>query len=288
MHYFNRYDIITSIIELENERRSPMIYVEPHIIDKIDSLNYDNLYVVADFDRTITINSSHNSWSILEESNFICEEYTRESIKLYKKYYPIEFNFNIDPIIKDKLMIEWWSLNIDLFVKYRLKEEIVNNAISNIEIMEFRGGGKEFLENLYKENIPLIIISAGIGNFIEQFLRYNDCLFSNIHIISNFIKFKNGIAVDIGNDIIHSQNKNIVSLPQSAINKISGRKNILLLGDNLADVKMVPENKRNDTIRIGFLDSDIEININRYKECFDIVCTHNASFHDLARVLRKK
>jgi hypothetical protein len=79
-----------------------------------------------------------------------------------------------------------------------------------------------------------------------------------------------------------------VSLPQSAINKISGRKNILLLGDNLADVKMVPENKRNDTIRIGFLDSDIEININRYKECFDIVCTHNASFHDLARVLRKK
>lgn len=265
-----------------------MIYVNEQIENKLSSLDDDKLYVVADFDRTLTVNSSNNSWGILGNSNFICEKYTKECEELYNLYYPIECDFSIDPIIKDKLMYEWWRLNTALFVKYGLKEEIVNNAVSNISVMQFRNGGKEFLESMHERNIPVIIISAGIGNFIELFLKYNNCLFSNIHIISNFIKFQNGMAIGMGNDIIHSQNKNIVSLPQGFVDKVIDRRNILLLGDNLADIKMVSEDKRNDTIRIGFLDYNIGANINIYKEEFDIVCTDNTSFYDLSKVLKKR
>jgi len=265
-----------------------MIYIDDQIKNKVNSLNHDKLYVVADFDRTITVNSSDNSWGILEKSNFVCEEYTKESEKLYNYYYPIEFDFSMDPVIKDKLMYEWWSSVISLFVKYGLREEVVNNATSNISVMQFRDGGKQFLESMYEKNIPVIIISAGIGNFIEQFLKYNNCLFENIYIISNFIKFKDGVAVGIGNDIIHSQNKNIVSLSPDIINKVIDRKDILLLGDNLADVKMVSQDKRDKTIRIGFLDSDIEKNMEDFKKKFDVVCTDNKSFHDLSKVLSRK
>jgi 5'-nucleotidase len=265
-----------------------MIYIDDNIKKKVNSLNHNKLYVVADFDRTITVNSSDNSWGILEKSNFICEEYTRESEKLYNCYYPIEFDFNIDPVIKDKLMCEWWGSVISLFVKYGLREEIVNNATSNISVMQFRNGGREFLKSMYEKNIPVIIISAGIGNFIEQFLKYNNCLFDKIYIIANFIEFEDGLAVGVGNDIIHSQNKNIISLSPDITNRISDRNDILLLGDNLADIKMVPQDKRNDTIRIGFLDFDTEKNIENFRQEFDIVCTDNTSFHDLSKVLLKK
>lgn len=263
-----------------------MIYLNKQITDKIATLHCDNLYVVADFDRTITINSSDNSWGILEKSNFICEEYTKKCEELYNHYYPIEFDNNIDYVIKDRLMQEWWSKVVSLLVEYKLKEEVVNNAVANISIIQFRDGGKDFLKRLYEKNIPLIIISAGIGNFIEQFLNYNNCLFSNIHIVSNFIQFENGIATGIGDDIIHSQNKNIVALGQEISDKIKYRKNILLLGDNLADIKMVPEEKRKDTIRIGFLDFNIMQNMEKYKEAFDIVCSDNTSFNELSKVFR--
>lgn len=263
-----------------------MLYLNNHAKNKITTLDYNNMYIVADFDRTITVNSSDNSWGILEKSNFVCEEYTKESLELYNYYYPIEFDNSIDPITKDKLMNEWWSKVIYLFVKYKLKEEVVNNATSNIQIMKFRDGGKEFLTDMYNNNIPVIIISAGIGNFIEQFLKYNNCMFNNIYLISNFIRFENGIAVGIEDTIIHTFNKNIVSLNENILNKIGDRKNIVLLGDNLADIKMVPDEKRDDTVRIGFLDYNIEENLGKYKENFDIVGTNDTSFKELSKVLK--
>jgi 5'-nucleotidase len=82
-------------------------------------------------------------------------------------------------------MTEWWNKHINLFIKYKLSEDVVNQAAKNLRVITFRRGSKEFLEEMYKRNIPVIIISAGIGNFIEQFLIKNGCNFNNIYIVSN-------------------------------------------------------------------------------------------------------
>ena len=62
---------------------------------------------------------------------------------------------------------------------------------------------------------------------------------------------------------------------------ISNRKNILLFGNNLHDIKMA--NNENDIFKIGFLDENIEEKIEAYKALYDIVCTHNSSYFDLKK-----
>ena len=53
--------------------------------------------------------------------------------------------------------------------------------------MILRKGVKEFLKYTYQNNIPVIIISAGITDIIENFLKANNCLYDNVHIILNKI-----------------------------------------------------------------------------------------------------
>lgn len=178
-------------------------------------------------------------------------------------------------------MTEWWNAHIGLLVKYQLSEEIVYMAAQNPEVMAFRPGAKEFLASMHKRHIPVIIMSAGIGNFIEQLLINNDCYYDNIYIVSNFLAFENGHAIGISDNLIHSLNKNEISLPQEISSLIKERKHTILLGDIIADIRMAREEVREDALKIGFLDENIAENEALYKEHFDIVCTDEATYEEL-------
>ena len=131
-----------------------------------------NLFVVADFDRTITNGNSKTSWSILSESSLVPKEYKNERQEFYNYYRPIEVDESLDYEYKASQMKEWYQKHIGLFVKYKITEEIFKNAATDLRIMEFRPGAKEFIKLLHDNNIPLIIISAGIGNFIETYFEW--------------------------------------------------------------------------------------------------------------------
>jgi 2-hydroxy-3-keto-5-methylthiopentenyl-1-phosphate phosphatase len=60
--------------------------------------------------------------------------------------------------------------NIETLIKFGITEEIINCAANNESIMAFRDGAIEFLKTMHDKNIPIIVISAGVGNIIEQFL----------------------------------------------------------------------------------------------------------------------
>ena len=260
-----------------------MIEIKDKTLERISNWEDDTIYIVTDFDKTLTLGSSSTSWSILSKSNLVPSEYIKERQELYDYYRPIEIDETLDLKIKSKLIREWFKKHLDLLVKYKLSEDVINYAAKNLRVMSFRDGAKEFLENMYKRNIPVIIISAGIGNFIEQFLIKNNCMYSNIFIVSNFIKFKDGIASGVINDnLIHSLNKNEVSLPSDIKELIKLRENIILLGDNISDIKMVNESKQKDALKIGFLEENIEVNLSYFKKEFDVVCTNNTGYNELS------
>jgi hypothetical protein len=53
----------------------------------------------------------------------------------------------------------------------------------------------------------------------------------------------------------------------------------------MGDIKMVPEDKLDNTIAIGFLDAGEESNLEEFREHFDIVCTENTSFNEIQNIL---
>lgn len=263
-----------------------MIIIKDGTIERIKDWNDDSIHILTDFDRTITMGSSDSSWSILSKSDLVPREYVKERQELYEYYRPIEIDETLDYETKNKLMSEWWNKHINLFIKYKLSENVVNDAAKNLRVMAFRDGAKEFLESMNNRNIPVIIISAGIGNFVEQFLIKNDCNFSNIYIVSNFIKFENGIATGISDNVIHSLNKNEVSIPNNIKSLIFNRPNVILLGDNISDIRMASEEKRPNALKIGFLEEKINENKIVFENEFDIVCTENSSYTELSKFLK--
>lgn len=150
-----------------------------------------------------------------------------------------------------------------------------------------RDGFKDFLYGLYMKNIPVVILSAGIGNVILETLRFNNCLYDNVYIVSNFIDFKNNLMLPFSSDIIHTCNKSINKLPFEVTKKIENKEYILLFGDLIEDLKMVGSSDLYKTISFGFLDKNVDENFDFYKNFFDVVLTDNSSFYDVKNILEK-
>ncbi len=253
-------------------------------IEKKLPLNINDLYVIADFDKTLTESNSQSSWAVLADTDLMPKQYTKDRYNLYNTYRPIEIDNTLDEKIKFAKMREWYEKHIQLFISYKLKESTIKEVAESKTAMKLRAGAREFLEFLNKNNVPVIIISAGVGNFIELFLQNNNCYFPNIHIISNMIKFKDGVACGVEN-VIHSLNKNEAALTEGVQNIIKDKKQILLFGDQIGDTKMVSKEKRDQTISVAFLAEDTKGDAEFYKKHFDIVCEENTSYKELQDML---
>lgn len=247
-------------------------------------LNKDNFYVVADFDKTITEGYSISTWGVMANARNVAPDYTQRRTALYNHYRPIEIDSTISDEEKSKEMADWWNAHIALFYEYELREESLNEAASKGGL-KYREGAKVFLKQMNDLNIPVIIISAGVGNVIEKFLKDNGDYYPNIKIISNFIIFENGKIKEMSGEPIHALNKNIVKLDENSKKEIESKDYILLAGDGLADLKMIPEEDKKKAITVGFLDENVEENLEYFNKEFDIVITDNGSFEELNGIL---
>ncbi len=208
-------------------------------------------------------------------------DFERELSELYIKYRPIELDYEITEKEKLLAMEEWYQKCMDLYYKYNLTKDMLDKSIDNSNLI-FRSGAKEFLKKYQEKNVPIIILSAGIGNVIERFLKNNDLYNANVYIISNFLRFdEKGNMKPFKEKIIQSVNKSIDNKYLKEINeKTKGRKYKSLVGDLIEDEKMVPKSEWDTTLKMAFLDIDMEKNLEKYRKNFDIVFTKGDSNFD--------
>ncbi len=249
-------------------------------------INKDNICVFMDYDKTITSSESEDSWATSANKKVMGKEITNALNKYCEKYEPIELDYTIDKIEKEKYMIEWYTKSMDLYYTYHLTKEKLKQCVYNSRL-ELRKGAKEFLFELYKNNIPLIILSAGIGNVIERFLKEENCYYNNITIISNFIKFdESGNMIKFSDTIIHTLNKNIDKLSDYKLKeKIEEKEYRIVIGDLVEDINMMGEYPEHKSLKIGFLNKNITKNLEVYRKNFDIVLTEENNFYDIEKYI---
>lgn len=262
-------------------------------ISKIQKDGREKLHVVSDFDKTLTKafvdgNKVHTGVAQIREGHYLTEDYSPKAFALHDEYYPIETADNISREIKSKKMQEWWSRHLDLMIKCGMNKRVIEDIIQKKKI-KIRENALELLDLLYEKNIPLLIFSAGVGDIIEGYLKYENKLYDNIHIISNFYKFdEHGKVTGYKSNIIHSLNKNEIQLKGTPYyDIIRERKNVILLGDSVDDLDMLQGIEHKEVIKIGFLNENIEKNLKKYKENFDVLILNDGSMEYVTSLIKK-
>ena len=249
--------------------------------DKLNDikLNRDNFYVVIDFDRTITEAKSFSAWRVLYYSELLGKEFKQKYAEIHDE---TELSENESNEAKQKAFEQRFMAYMDLLRDCHFNKDMLERAVEKTDLT-LRDGAKEFFRKMYKNNIPVIIISSSIKNVIEEYLKQNHAFYDNIHIYANNLDMNGKKENDVTN--VTPYNKNEIEFSEELKKNIKDKKYILLLGDIPDDVNMVSKEKLNHTITIGFLEENIESNLERYNKTFDIVLTNNASFKDVLEII---
>lgn len=252
----------------------------------------EGFHVISDFDRTLTPakikgKKFHSCIAILREQGYLTKDYAQQAFDLFDKYHPIEISNKISQEEKNKKMVEWWSTHLNLMIRCGMNKEVIDDIIKK-KLVVFREGTLEFLEILYKNKIPLLIFSAGLGDIIEESLSSEGRLYKNIHVISNFFKFdKNGMISDYRHNIVHTFNKSEIQLKNFPYSKnIIKRNNVILIGDSLGDLGMSKGIYHNNIIRIGFLNENIENLFDDYSKNFDVLILNDGSMNYVNNLIK--
>ena len=237
----------------------------------------DNFHIISDFDSTLTKafidgKEAHSSFAWIRKQKYLSQEYTKMAYALYHKYYPIEQAHDISEEERNPQMLEWWSRHLELLIKSKMTKDILKQIVDTNKIY-LRDGCDEFFSFLKKNNIPMLIFSAGLGDVIKGFLEQKNKISKNIHVISNFFEFdEEGKVIGYNSKIIHTFNKNEYAVKDTPYFKeIEKRKNVLLLGDNLGDLGMSEGLSHNCIIRIGFLNKKVDTLLDQFKDNFDVI-----------------
>lgn len=254
----------------------------------------EKFHVIADFDRTLT--KAFAKWkptvSLITrlQNGFYPPEYADKSNAIFNKYHPIEIDPNISLEEKKIWMCDRRRDQFELMIASWLSREIIKKTIQSEEII-FRSWYQEFFDLLYNAKIPLVIFSAsglwyeGIYYSLEKVKK----LYDNVDIISNaFVWDENGKAIAIKEPIIHSFNKEETLIKDFPIyDEIKERKNIILLGDGLGDVKMADGFDYENILKIWFLNRDKPEYRETFSEVYDLLILGDGPMDEVNEILKK-
>jgi len=276
--------IITNIKEYENKKR------------QLKKDGIEKVHVLSDFDRTLTKAFYHGEKagsliSRLRNGNYLSLEYARKAHELFDYYHPIEIDSNISIDEKKDKMYEWWRKHKELLIEFGLDKQTIESCVKEMMetgIPDFRIEVKNFLQFLYSNNIPLVILSASLEDLIKEFLKQMHVLYNNIHVIGNEFEYnERGKAIAIKR-IIHVFNKNETKLEHLPIyDGLLNRNNVILLGDSVGDLGMVEGFPYENLLTIGFLNDNVDENIETYKENFDIIISNDGDFGFVNKLMKE-
>lgn len=253
----------------------------------------EKFHVLTDFDDTLTRSfiagkKSQTSFAQVRNGGHLSPEYVKKTFEMYDYYRPIEVDNTISIEEKTAKMVEWWNRHFNLLVKHGFSKQLIGQIAGEKNTI-FRGGSLELMDFLRDKNIPLVIMSAGLGDLIREIVKAEGRLYPNTHLISNFFNFdEDGKAMKYNEPLIHSLNKHETAIQGfPAFDVIKDRKNVLLMGDIIEDLGMIKGFDYDNLIRVGFLNVGVEENLEKFKENFDIIIKNDSGMEFVTNLVKE-
>lgn len=250
----------------------------------------EKLHIISDFDMTLTKprgkgQRANGSYDLLNEGGYLKEGFMEKAHELYDFYRPIETSTELTREEIAVKMDEWLDKYYSLLMKSGLKKEHFMDIIKKDKVV-LRDNANEFMRIALKKKIPLLILSAGLGDLISEYLNYKKENYSNIYIVSNFLNFdEEGNAISHSKNLITAFNKNEAGIKKTAYyNQINERKNVILLGDTIGDANMDSGLQHDIILKIGFLNGEGERQEETHSLHYDVVIV-NGTFQFVNEII---
>uniref|UniRef100_A0A6B2EE76 5'-nucleotidase n=1 Tax=Phlebotomus kandelakii TaxID=1109342 RepID=A0A6B2EE76_9DIPT len=250
------------------------------------------LQVVTDFDHTITKQKLDNgqkvltSFGIFDECKSLPPQFRTESRGLYDKYRPIEVDPTVPMSEKIDYMIEWWRLTNELLKGFKLDPKEIDEVVVRFKDT-LRDGTEALFNELYRQQVPVLVFSAGLGDSVVSVLKHASVLLPNVKVVSNFLQYQNGILNGFQEKFIHAFNKNETALEGTEYyDLVHSRDHVILMGDSLGDAGMadgIPTSS--NVLKIGFLFHHVEKSLPKYMDTFDIVLVDDQTMRVPQKIL---
>jgi 5'-nucleotidase len=253
----------------------------------------ESLHIVSDFDATLTkyfVNGRKipSLMAFIREYNYLSPEFSKGSFALLDKYHPFERDETISLEDRCSMMTAWRNEHVALMQDHGLNKTVLKKLISE-QALHSRDGFEDFLKTARDAKIPLLIFSAGIADLIEGFLEKENLFFPNIHIVSNHFSFdEKGTVAGYDSAVIHSLNKDELLIRRTPyFEEIKKRRNVILLGDGIADLKMIRGMEHDVVLSIGFLNDNAEENLELFKDHFDVIILNDGGMIGVNKILKE-
>jgi HAD superfamily hydrolase (TIGR01544 family) len=242
--------------------------------------NKQKIIVLTDFNKTLTLPTSSTSFSTIRKTGLLPDEYKVKAEELYDEYRPYELGEKGESDEECRAKIkEWWKKHFDLMIEYKLSFKMIQSIARDSQLIHMREGFKEFFDFLYKDLIPLKIISAGLGDLIIEILLKEDSFTTSLEVFSNFFEFdENGIA-------IARNSRTVIDTLNKEINlELIEKTYVIVMGDCIEDLRVLSKLKYEEVLKIGFLVDESKREVMEKK--YDILLKGDASLHEIIKLLK--
>ncbi|CAH1105657.1 unnamed protein product [Psylliodes chrysocephalus] len=274
--------MIDYVKNLESVEHSKILVKDPDELNKkLENFicgGYEHLSIISDYDQTITkqhVNgkSQLHAFGILQRCPSIPSEVYKIVSNITETYKPLDRNLSIPESQRKIFMNEWWTKTIEAYKGLKISsEEMVNTTLKYGP--PARDNAKEFFDLLNKANVPVLLISAGVGEFLEPLLIKMNICSPNVELLTNYLKLdEDGKIVGYKASPIHTENKNILDFKNTKFyGKIGNRHNVIVMGDHLGDVAVLDNlDKVENVLKIGFFYGNNESSLPTWLNTYDIV-----------------
>merc|ERR1719230_1628307 len=215
--------------------------------EKMASIDPSQLLVITDFDATITAGHSEQCHDLVAASKLLPQAFRDE----FSPLLDWTTNANIDGV-------EWWDRAHEIIIKHGVPTRQILPRLVKGASMPVRPGAFELLQKLSDMHVPVLIVSAGLSDVIEEFLRQHDMLTENVTVCSNRLNYG---ADSVPQSVSPSQP--ITSFTKASAYSMAGaffrhhmdRRYILCLGDSVTDIDAAKEVPYDEILSVGFMNS---------------------------------
>ena len=266
-------------------------------IKKLVAGGAEALKVISDFDFTVSKfwwDDAHTQracscYKLIEDCGLLDATYHDKAQALQQKYYPMEVDPNLPKEAKLQAMLDWVTAANELLHTAGMTKDMLPTIVRDGKL-KLRDGTDKMFALLVAHNVPTLLFSGGIANVLEAALQHNKiCLSDDIHIISNTIIWgEDGSLKGWSEPHFHAFNKLAQTVADKPFMKESvAKKNVLLFGDSLGDIKMSDGLDMDCILTVGFLNDKVDERLEEYKALYDVVILGDPSLDYHIELLEK-